>query len=201
MENIRKNCINWLNANKINFSFNHETNIISVEGGNVYLRSYNQPFPENFQFNNGGYVDLGGYNQPFPENFQNGSKIEGRRLKICASYVKRFKLEKRGDSYVIFKRVSCDNKTQEGTENETLWIAGSVVEHPKWNPSEKECGEGKYHGCAKASWCDTFRSKRGDKYISILVEARDLYEWTNSPTYPQKIGFRKGVVLKEVNRN
>ena len=79
-------------------------------------------------------------------------------------------------------------------------MIGKINIHPNWNPFKEECGEGKFHACAKPFWCDSFRNKKGDKYISIKINIKDLYEWTENPNYPQKIGFRKGKVIEEVNR-
>jgi hypothetical protein len=51
----------------------------------------------------------------------------------------------------LYKKVSKDFKTQENTKNETLWIIGSTLEHPAWNPNNGECGEGKFHACSAMS--------------------------------------------------
>ena len=126
--------------------------------------------------------------------------LGSERKEIRTSYIKRFNLEKTDGGVIIYKRVSFDYKTQEGTSNETLWTIGSTVEHPSWNPSREECGAGKFHACAKPFWCDIFRKNKTDKYIAIEVAEEDLYEWTNNPSCPQKIGFRKGKVLNETNR-
>jgi hypothetical protein len=101
---------------------------------------------------------------------------------------------------VLYKRVSSDFKTQENKKNETLWQIGSTVEHPAWNPSEAECGEGKFHACSRPYFCDEFRSTKGDRYVAIEIAAEDLYEWTKFPDYPHKIGFRKGTVMYECDR-
>ena len=104
------------------------------------------------------------------------------------------------DVVVLYKRVSSDFKTQENTRNETLWIIGCTVEHPAWNPTNGECGEGKFHACSRPYFCDEFRTKQGDRYVAIGVNKTDLYEWKDNPEYPHKIGFRKGVVLHECNK-
>ncbi|MGH9821373.1 MAG: hypothetical protein ACRD43_14500, partial [Pyrinomonadaceae bacterium] len=59
---------------------------------------------------------------------------------------------------IVFKRVSKDFLTQEGTHNETKWEIGSTLEHPAWNPTISECGAGKYHFCCRPSFCDEFRT-------------------------------------------
>ena len=97
---------------------------------------------------------------------------------------------------ILFKRVSKDFQTQEGTDNETLWRPGSVVEHPDWSPKHQECGEGKYHACASPFFCDQYRSSVGDRYVAIEVAARDTYVWPHAQ-HPHKIAFRKGRVLYE----
>ncbi len=100
---------------------------------------------------------------------------------------------------ILFKRVSKDFKTQEGTRNETLWAVGSTLEHPNWSPKEAECGEGKFHACSFASACDEFRDKTDDRYIAIEVAIKDTFFWKDG-SYPHKIAFRKGKVLHECNR-
>ena len=101
---------------------------------------------------------------------------------------------------ILYKRVSKDFKTQEGTKNETTWTIGSVVTHPYWNPKENEAGEGKFHACSKPYFCDEFRSGQDDRYIAISIKLKDLYEWEDNPKYPHKIGFREGKVLYECDR-
>ena len=100
---------------------------------------------------------------------------------------------------ILFKRVSEDFKTQEGTKNETNWKIGDVVTHPSWKPQEDECGEGKFHACSRPYFCDEFRENPKDKYIAIEIAKKDLYAWPN-PEYPHKIAFKAGKVLFEVDR-
>ncbi len=95
---------------------------------------------------------------------------------------------------ILFKRVSKDFQTQEGTVNETIWTVGKTLEHPAWDPTSGECGHGKYHACSRPYFCDEFRSNQGDVYIAIEIAEKDLHEWKN-PDYPHKIAFRKGTVL------
>jgi len=100
---------------------------------------------------------------------------------------------------ILFKKVSKDFKTQEGTSNETLWTVGTTLDHPNWNPKEQECGPGKFHACSHAYFCDEFRNVKGDRYIAIEIAKKDLYVWENGG-YPHKIAFKKGKVLYEVNK-
>jgi hypothetical protein len=132
--------------------------------------------------------------------FKNGGdvKLKDEIKEIKTPYLERFNVETKGDKVYLYKRVSRDFKTQEGTENETLWMIGSTVEHPDWKPESSECGEGKFHACARPHWCSVFRSEKGDKFIKIEVDKKDIYEWKNNPQYPQKIGFREGKVVKEI---
>jgi hypothetical protein len=104
-----------------------------------------------------------------------------------------------GGKVVLFKRVSNDWKTQEGTANETGWAVGMFIEHPAWNPTTQEFGPGKYHACSRAYFCDEFRSKRGDRYVAIEVAVKDLYAWPGA-SYPHKVAFRAGRVLHECDR-
>ena len=100
----------------------------------------------------------------------------------------------------LYKRVSKDFKTQEGTENETLWTVGSVLTHPAWNPKNSECSGGKFHACSRPYFCDEFRNTRDDRYIAVSIELKDLYEWKESPQYPHKIAFKTGKVLYECDK-
>ena len=102
---------------------------------------------------------------------------------------------------MLYKRVSKEFKTQEGTENETDWLIGTVVEHKNWAPELNECGSGKFHACGITMMCDKFRDKKGDRYVAISVNRKDLYCWVENPNYPDKIGFRKGKVLFECDKN
>jgi len=104
------------------------------------------------------------------------------------------------DHVLLYKRVSVDLKTQEETNNETVWCIGKKLEVPVWSP-EKECGAGKFHACSRTFFCDEFRyTKADDRYIAISVKISDLYTHKN-PQYPHKIAFRKGRVLYEVDRD
>jgi len=106
----------------------------------------------------------------------------------------------KNQNVILFKRVSADFKTQEGTLNETLWAVGSALEHPAWNPTKEECGDGKFHACPKTYFCDEFRSDKSDKYIAIQVAVKDLYVWPENPFYPHKVAFRAGIVLYECDK-
>lgn len=101
---------------------------------------------------------------------------------------------KKTKNIVLYKRVSKDFKTQEGYSWETKWGIGTTVIHPAWEPTRQECGGGKFHGVSRPYFADQFRNTKGDKYIAIKVALEDVFEW-KQPTYPHKIGFRKGKVL------
>ena len=104
------------------------------------------------------------------------------------------------ETVILYKRVSKDFKTQEREKWETTWAIGSTLEHPKWKPTDQECGAGKFHACSRPHFCDEFRDgDRSDRYIAIEIAKADLYAWPN-PEYPHKIAFRKGTVLYECDR-
>lgn len=117
-----------------------------------------------------------------------------------AGWLDRDAVEIENKTVTLFKRVSNDLKTQEGTKNETVWVIGTELEHPSWNPKDSECGEGKFHACSRAYFCDQFRDKSGDRYVAIQVKVNDIHAWKDRPYYPHKIAFRKGKVLNECSR-
>jgi len=136
-----------------------------------------------------------------------GSKINIKKEKTCIiqkykpqAYLQREGIEIKNKKVILFKRVSFENKTQEGTENEMIWEIGKTITHPNWNPAKEECNGGKYHVVSRPYFADEFRDKKEDKYIAIEIHTKDLYEWKKNPTYPHKIGFRAGKVLHEVNK-
>ena len=100
---------------------------------------------------------------------------------------------------IVFKRVSKKWQTQEGTKNETIWEPGKTLEHHDWRPNEEECGEGKYHACSRAYFCDEFRNLGDDRYVALEVAIEDMYAWSR-PSYPHKIAFRKCKVLHECDQ-
>ena len=100
---------------------------------------------------------------------------------------------------IVFKRVSKKWQTQEGTKNETIWEPGKTLEHHDWRPNEEECGEGKYHACSRAYFCDEFRNLGDDRYVALEVAIEDMYAWPR-PSYPHKIAFRKCKVLHECDQ-
>ncbi len=100
---------------------------------------------------------------------------------------------------VLYKRVSKDFLTQEGTPNQTTWVVGEVKTHPAWDPTSGECGGGKFHACSRPYFCDEFRELRDDVYVAIQIKVADLYAWPN-PSYQHKIAFREGAVLFQCDR-
>jgi hypothetical protein len=171
-------------------------------GGNVYLELLTE-IPEGVQFNNGGNVylqSLKSLSESTP--FNNGGYVyfSSGMNPINTPYLTRFNISVESNKVILYKRVSSDFKTQEGESWETVWSVGSNLVHPAWNPSNRECGEGMFHACAKPWWCDAFRSTKGDKYIGIEIAVADLYEWTRNSAYPSKIAFRECIVLYECDR-
>jgi hypothetical protein len=105
-------------------------------------------------------------------------------------------IEQEKENVVLFKRVSSDLKTQENQPNETVWSIGKTITHNKWAPEANECGEGKFHACPRPYFCDDFRYEKGDKYIAIQINVKDLHAWSGENVqYPHKIAFREGTVL------
>ena len=111
----------------------------------------------------------------------------------------RYGLEK-AEEYILYKKVSREFKTREGTPNETSWNVGTTVRVEEWDPTLSECGDGKFHAVIRPFFADRFRWEPGDRYIAILIQADDLYEW-DDPFYPYKIAFKEGKVLYECDPN
>ena len=122
------------------------------------------------------------------------------KAKTLAQWIDINGAEVKGSSITLYKRVSSDLRTQEGTENETLWAIGSSLVVPNWNPAGSECGAGKFHGCPAPHYCDEFRTKAGDRYVAIKVAKKDCKVWPDA-LYPHKIAFRAGTVLHECDKN
>ena len=116
------------------------------------------------------------------------------------NYFQKYNLKIKNGFCILYKRVSKDFKTQENTNNETIWKIGKTITHKNWNPTESECGEGKFHACATPYFCNEFRDNESDKYIAIKVKITDTYEWKNG-NCPTKIAFREGKVLYECDVN
>ena len=114
-------------------------------------------------------------------------------------YLEREGIDVKKGCVILFKKTSKDFLTQENTTNQTEWEIGSTVTHPAWNPTQEECGSGKFHACSRPYFCDEFRNVKGDRYIAIKIKVEDLHEWPNG-SYPHKIAFREGVVLYECNK-
>jgi hypothetical protein len=168
-------------------------------GGYLYLSSLTS-LPEGVTLSAGGDLDLSSLTS-LPENFKGlickYICLKNVTTRLQGTYLERFRIPITNGKVILYKRVSKDFLTQEGTDNETHWAIGSTLTHPDWRPESDECGAGKFHACAKPTWCNSFRSNKGDRYIAVEVAVEDLYEWTDNPSYPQKIGFRKGAVLYE----
>jgi hypothetical protein len=157
-------------------------------GGYVYLSSL-MSLPEGVKFENGGYVYLSSLKKGKPKK-----------------YVEKFHVTIHDGCAILYKRVSKEFKTQEGKPNETLWMVGSVLSHPSYNPNKEECGEGKFHAVARPYWGTAFRMKKDDKFIALSVPIEEklnghpnLYEWPK-PSYPAKIAFGKCTVLYECDK-
>ena len=121
-----------------------------------------------------------------------------RRVKQIDDWFELNGIEKQKE-IILYKRVSSDFKTQEGTENETEWKIGSTLIHPSYQPETDECGKGKFHACSRPYFCDEFRDAPKDRYIALAVKLSDTYAWPK-PQYPHKIGFGRGKVLYECDR-
>ena len=117
--------------------------------------------------------------------------------KTVADWLSRNGLTAKRGKVILYKRVSKDFLTQEGSQNESRWTIGTTMALNEWNPTASECGPGKFHACSHAYFCDEFRNKAGDRYIAVEVAIKDIHLWTEDPQYPHKLSFRRGKVLYE----
>ena len=121
------------------------------------------------------------------------------RMATIQDWIEQHGLEVVDGHCIVFKRVSKDWKTQEGTKNETTWAPGTSLEHLAWNPVA-ECGPGKFHACARAFFCNEFRSAPDDRYVAIRVPVSEMHFFPDY-TYEHKVSFRACAVLWECNRH
>jgi hypothetical protein len=126
--------------------------------------------------------------------------ITPTRMKGTAGWLSDNAILPVAGSAVLFKRVSKEFKTQEGTDHETVWTIGKTLEHPAWSPKDDECGAGKFHACSRPYFADEFRSTKGDRYVAIQIAVKDLYAWPDRQ-YPHKVAFRRGTVLHECDKH
>lgn len=100
---------------------------------------------------------------------------------------------------ILFKAVSPELRTQEGTRNVTTYHIGKMITVPKWNPRDQECGAGKFHACDTPMHANGYRQHNfGNRFIAISIAVKDLYAWPEATRrHPTKIAFRKGKVLFE----
>ena len=166
-------------------------NLTTLQGSPKTVGGYFHCSSNNLTTLEGGPKTVDGYFNCSYNNFKKSA------LEI---WLEKEKLEVKDGSVILYKRVSKDFQTQEGTTNETLWSIGTTLEHPAWKPDGEECGAGKYHACSRPKFCDEFRDKSDDRYIKLQVRIEDMYAWEN-PYYPSKIAFRKGIVLGECNQD
>src|SRR3990167_8842932 len=101
-------------------------NVEFNNGGYVDLNSLTS-MPDNVEFNNGGNVDLNSLTS-MPDNveFNNGGNVDlkDNRIHIGKDYLTRFQISVIKGKVILYKRVSKDFKTQEGTDHETTWTIG-----------------------------------------------------------------------------
>ena len=116
-----------------------------------------------------------------------------------AAWFEREGIEVKDGCAILFKRVSKDFKTQEGTANETYWKIGERIVHSNPKLKEQEVGAGKFHFCSRPYFGDQFRSEKGDKYIALSVPIKTIHAWPN-PDYPHKIGGTEAIVLYECDK-
>ena len=115
------------------------------------------------------------------------------------SYVKRNNIKLDNGYMILYKGVG-RNGVASYDECSDKWEAGKNYTVEFWNPYDKEIGYGKY----VASY-DTKIFKqliKGDivRYFAIEVHISDIFEYPFAK-YPQLIGFRKAMVLYEVDES
>ena len=127
---------------------------------------------------------------------KNAIKMFGNHKMTMKKWITFNQAEHDKNHLYLYKRVSKDFKTQEGTPNETIWTIGKTLKVPNWNTQE-ECGEGKFHACADTSDCNQFRNRTTDIYIKLKVKKSDCHIFPN-PMYLTNIAFKSAIVLEKV---
>lgn len=117
------------------------------------------------------------------------------------SYLKRYKIPVVNGKVILYKGV--DKKKRRALydkENDIQWLIGETIEHPEWNPYENEIGKGKFIASINPMSFHAISKIKNISYLAIEIDVLDLYEYPFGK-YPQFIGFRKGKVLYEVDKN
>lgn len=210
-----KNVIDFKGSKNICYAFGKTTVHTLANGGNIILHDESILLTNNYwdyllnieAYDNSSILTDGDINNSHYKLYGNASikKIESSKINNIYDWIRYYGAPVISyDEIIVYKKVSVDYKTQEGTYNETSWLPGTTVEMPmnKWKPDKEECGEGKFHACASIGNCLKFRplfknNNNSDRFVAILVNIKDIHLWTNYPSYPEKIAFRKGIVLYE----
>lgn len=117
------------------------------------------------------------------------------------TYLKRYKVPVNNGKVILYKAV--DSKKRVATydkEEHIQWLIGETVEHPEWNPYENEIGKGKFVASINPNSFHTITRVKNLTFLAIEINVLDLYEYPFGK-YPQFIGFRKGKVLYEIDKN
>lgn len=155
-----------------------------------------------FNLSSGGDIILAD-NKNILANAKNNSvgyiKSDNETLYSNSSYIKRYNIPVINGKIILYKAVDKIKRTAAYDKINTIWRIGETIEHPIWNPYDNEIGKGKYvASISPKSFFELTKSKRLT-YIAIEIDVLDLYEYPFGK-HPQFIGFRKGKVLYEVDK-
>lgn len=155
-----------------------------------------------FNLSSGGDVILGD-NKNILSNAKNNSvgyiKSDNTTLYSNSSYIKRYNIPVNSGKVILYKAVDKITRTAPYDKIKTVWRIGETIEHTSWNPYDNEIGKGKYvASISPKSFFEITKSKRLT-YVAIEIDVLDLYEYPFGK-HPQFIGFRRGKVLYEVDK-
>lgn len=127
-------------------------------------------------------------------------KTQGNSYYSNETYLKRYKIAVNNGKVILYKAVDKKKRMALYDKEDTIqWIIGETIEHPDWNPYENEIGKGKFVASINPNSFHTITKLKNISFLAIEIDVLDLYEYPFGK-YPQFIGFRKGKVLYEVDK-
>lgn len=127
-------------------------------------------------------------------------KSQGTSYYSNETYLKRYKIPVNNGKVILYKAVDKKKRTAPYDKEDNIqWIIGETIEHKEWDPYENEIGKGKFVASINPNSFHAITKIKNISFLAIEIDVLDLYEYPFGK-YPQFIGFRKGKVLYEVDK-